>query len=412
MPEKDTIILTTFACHPQMGSEPGHGWGLLLTAAKLAEKRNLNCICLTLPRYIQVISDELALLNLLHRVQLVAVQIPTAVDVPKNGLLLRIGYVFYCLRANQIIRGYDENRIRVIHHSNYASEVLPNPIPRKMFRNALRIIGPIGSSQNLRVSRILIRDSKDVLIFVMDTAKFVASRILFRTFVDSGMKVIFNSELIKRNILGKKNSRQTQSIKRQEVCPSLFLENSPKTKNRKTEHEANHKVAIISVLNRRKKVDFALEALNFIDLKNLHCDIYGDGPEKERLQKLSARLKIDSKITWKGTVDRAELRGLLPTYDAILHPSVREGASTITGEAIVAGIPIVVFDGTGAAGTLEYVGLTDSVVSTRVVKNKKELVEAFSDVLLSVLGMKWESGNPFGAEHVGHEMMKWYEIVE
>lgn len=412
MPEKNTIILTTFACHPQTGSEPGHGWGLLLNAAKIAEKKNLNCICLTLPRYIQVISDELDLQNLLHKVQLVAVPIPTALDVPKNGFLLRIGYVFYCLRANKIIRGYDENRIRVIHHINYASEVLPNPIPRKKFRNAVRIIGPLGSSQNLRVSRMLIRDSKDVLIFIMDTAKFVASRTLFRTFVDSGTKVIFSSELIRRNILGKGNLRRINSTNRRDVCPSLFIENLPKTKTRKTEQGVTHKVAIVSVLYRRKKVEFALEALNFINLKNLHCDIYGDGPEKESLQKVSERLKIDSKITWKGSINRAEFRALLPTYDAILHPSVREGASTITGEAIVAGIPIVVFDGTGAAGTLEHVGLTESVVSTSVVKNRRELVEEFSNVLLSVLGMKWERRNPFGTKAVRHQMMNWYNLVE
>jgi glycosyltransferase involved in cell wall biosynthesis len=406
------IIFTTYACHPKMGSEPGHGWGLLLVATKIAEKNNLICVCLTIPRYIKPISEELRRLNLLHCIELVAVPIPKTFDVPKNGFLLRIGFIIFSYRARRVITKFDEEDIKVIHHSNYASEVLPNPIPRKKFRNSLRVIGPIGSSQNLRVSRILIRDFRDLFIFLMDSAKFFLSRFLFRMFVDSNTKVVFNSKLIQRKVLGKKKLEQMRKTELQSVFPSICLEDSIASNLRESENSTGYKVAIVSVLNRRKKIDFALEVLSSLNIQNLHCDIYGDGPERENLQKMSVKLNIESKISWKGTIDREELRDLLASYDAILHPSVREGASTITGEAIVAGVPIVVFDGTGAAGTLEHVGLFKTIVSTRLVRSRSELVKAFSSVLLSVLGMKLQNRNPFSPELFGSEMTKWYELGE
>ena len=412
MTQKKIIVITTYACHPQMGSEPGHGWGFLLTAARLAASHDLKCICFTLPRFIKPIEDELNRLNLMQSVELIPVPIPLYFDKPENGMLLRIGYIFWCSRARRMIKKLNQSQVRIIHHANYASEILPNPIPRRRFKNTLRIIGPFGSTQNLLVSKILIRDFRDILIFIMDFLKAVLSRLLFRFFVSSKTKVIFNSESILRKLRGEKESLKIEKSKLSLVYPSIILDNSKETRTQLRTQSGSYHLAIVSVFNRRKKIDFALEVLKEINLDNFHCDIYGVGPERKNLQRLSSRLNLESRITWKGTIDRAELRNSLPKYDAILHPSVREGASTITGEAIVAGSPIVVFEDTGSAGTLEFIGLNQWIVPTRLARNRNELISNFVAVLLRVLGKRIDVGNPFNPEILQHEVAKWYELVE
>ena len=311
-----------------------------------------------------------------------------------------------------MIKKLNQSQVRIIHHANYASEILPNPIPRRRFKNTLRIIGPFGSTQNLLVSKILIRDFRDILIFIMDFLKAVLSRLLFRFFVSSKTKVIFNSESILRKLRGEKESLKIEKSKLSLVYPSIILDNSKETRTQLRTQSGSYHLAIVSVFNRRKKIDFALEVLKEINLDNFHCDIYGVGPERKNLQRLSSRLNLESRITWKGTIDRAELRNSLPKYDAILHPSVREGASTITGEAIVAGSPIVVFEDTGSAGTLEFIGLNQWIVPTRLARNRNELISNFVAVLLRVLGKRIDVGNPFNPEILQHEVAKWYELVE
>lgn len=410
MTQKKLIVFTTYACHPQLGSEPGHGWGFLLIAARLAGLHGLKCICFTLSRFIEPIQNELERLDLLQNVELVSVPIPAYFDKPENGFLLRIGYIIWCSRTRNLIKKLSQSQVQIIHHTNYASEVLPNPIPRRTFESALRIIGPLGSTQNLRVSKILIRDFRDVLIFFMDFLRSALSRVLFGFFVSSKTKVIFNSETLLRKLRGREKISNTKISRLSLVYPSIILNDSKEMRNQKHSPSGVYHVAIVSVFNRRKKVDFALEVLKQINLTNFYCDIYGVGPEHENLRKISTRLNLESIVTWKGMVARAELRNALAKYDAILHPSVREGASTITGEAIVAGIPIVVFEDTGAASTLNFIGMNQWIVPTKKARNRNELILRFAAVLLKVLGRRVDYGNPFSPEKLQNEVEKWYEL--
>ena len=43
----------------------------------------------------------------------------------------------------------------------------------------------------------------------------------------------------------------------------------------------------------------------------------------------------------------------------LIHPSAREGASSIVGEATAAGLPVVCFAGTGAASVLDTAGTSE-----------------------------------------------------
>jgi glycosyltransferase involved in cell wall biosynthesis len=350
------------------------------------------------------------LLNLSKTVEILGVPIPKIFDAPSNGFLLRIGYIYWSFKTRRVIKNMDYSEIKLIHHTNYSSEVLPNPLPKRNFGSFKTIVGPLGSTQNLKLSRILVRDNLDFLILFMDTLKVFTSRLLFNLFVTKQTQVIVNSEVIANQIYPQKKKNLKIEDSSLVVYPSLILEETKPTQEYVLGSKTSPKFVIVGVFNRRKKIDFALEVLANLQFPEFHCDIYGEGPEEERLKKYAVELGLTEQISWKGTIDRETLRSLLPSYDAVLHPSVREAASTITGESIIAGVPILGFEGTGLAGTMSLHGLTRYLVSIPNGASKSTLVENFVQKLHESVGTRIEIGNPFSLELVQAEVSRWYEL--
>ena len=408
---RNSIVLTTYACHPKMGSEPAHGWGFLLIASRLAVQHNLKCVCITLPRYVEPIKTEMHNLNLSKNVEILAVPIPKIFDAPTNGFLLRIGYIVWSLKTRRFLKKMDNSKIKVIHHLNYSSEVLPNTLPKRNIGPIKKIVGPLGSTQNLKLSRLLVKDYLDWLILFMDNLKVLMSRFLFSLFMPKDAHVIANNELIVNQIYSHKAKNIKLKNRSLKVYPSLILEDTKPAQEYFLESRDSLKFVIVGVFNRRKKIDFALEVLANFRFANFHCDIYGEGPEEANLKKFAQQLGISEKISWKGTIDRDTLRSLLPSYNAVLHPSVREGASTITGESIIAGVPIIGFEGTGLAGTMSLYGLNRYLVSTSKIANRSKLIESYVQKLNESVTSRINIGNPFALEIVQVEVSRWYEIV-
>ena len=407
---RNSIVLTTYACHPKRGSEPGHGWGFLLIASRLAAQHNFKCVCITLPRYVEPIKTEMHKLNLSRNIEILAVSIPRIFDAPTNGFLLRLGYIVWCLKTRRVIKKMDYSKIKAIHHVNYSSEVLPYPLPKRNIYPIKKIIGPLGSTQNLNVSRLLVKDYLDWLILFMDTTKVIISRLLFTLFVPKDVHVIANNDLIVNQIYSQRVKNKKLKNRSLRVYPSLILEDTKPAKENFLDSRDSLRFIIVGVFNRRKKIDFAIEALANFSTANFHCDIYGEGPEEENLKKFAGKLGISEKISWKGTIDRDTLRSLLPSYNAVLHPSVREAASTITGESIIAGVPIIGFEGTGLAGTMSLYGLNRYLVSTSKITKRSTLIESYVQKLNESVNSRISIGNPFAVEIVQAEVSRWYEI--
>lgn len=404
------IVLTTYACHPNYGSEPGHGWGFLLVAVKLAALQNLKCICITLPKYVKPISDEINTLKLENSLEIIPIDTLRIFDIPSNGFLLRLGYVLWCLKARRVINKMDYSTIRVIHHINYSSEVLPNSLPKSRTDGVKKVLGPLGSSQNLYLSMLLVKSALDLVILLIDSFKILLSKFLHRIYVTMDVFVVVNSENIANHIYSESNKIKKTMNKTLAIYPSLILPDIKSSNLVTLNRDCSYNFAIVGVFNRRKKIDFALEVLAYLEGLDFHCDIYGEGPEGEKLREYATKLGISKKVSWKGTVPRESLRILLPAYDLLLHPSVREGASTITGESIIAGVPIIGFEGTGMAGTMRLHGLTQYLVPTSNIRSRQQLIEAYSRKVYSALGGRICVGNPFSLEIVLSQVSGWYEF--
>jgi glycosyltransferase involved in cell wall biosynthesis len=98
---------------------------------------------------------------------------------------------------------------------------------------------------------------------------------------------------------------------------------------------------------RGKGVDVLLEALARVRVP-FECVIFGDGSARAHCEKLSRKLRLDDRVTFKGYVPQEELRGYFQDASLAVMSSVWPEPFGAAGlEAMRHGLPVVAFDAGG-----------------------------------------------------------------
>ncbi len=93
-----------------------------------------------------------------------------------------------------------------------------------------------------------------------------------------------------------------------------------------------------------KRVDLLIEAFSEIAREGAVLKIVGDGPEKEKLERLAAKLGVEKKVEFTGFLKKDELYGLIKGSKALVIPSEREGFAIIVVEAMALGVPVAALE--------------------------------------------------------------------
>ena len=132
------------------------------------------------------------------------------------------------------------------------------------------------------------------------------------------------------------------------------------------------------LLRHYKGVDVLLRALPLIG-RAATLTVAGDGPEREKLQRLCERLGLDSSVRFLGRVPDADLPGLYRSHDIFVLPAVSpaEAFGQVLVEAMLSGLPCVTTElGTGTSFVVQD-QVTGRVVTPRSVRS---LAEALRDL--------------------------------
>ena len=118
-----------------------------------------------------------------------------------------------------------------------------------------------------------------------------------------------------------------------------------------------------------KNIDVVVEAFARFSARRPEytLDIVGDGPAKDHIERLAARLGVGDRVRMRGFMDRAALGRIYRDYDAFLTASTIETQGIVLLEAMAAGLPIVAVRalavpelvGEGRAGVLVQPGDVD-----------------------------------------------------
>lgn len=114
---------------------------------------------------------------------------------------------------------------------------------------------------------------------------------------------------------------------------------------------ADGRVRLLSAgqLIRRKGVDLLVEACAALPPTGWRLDVFGDGPERPRLERLTASRGLRDHVAFHGTVPHAALLGRLRSADCVVLPSRFDGWGMLVSESLSVGTPAICTAGCGAA---------------------------------------------------------------
>jgi glycosyltransferase involved in cell wall biosynthesis len=102
-------------------------------------------------------------------------------------------------------------------------------------------------------------------------------------------------------------------------------------------------------LIRWKGAAVAVRALAQPPLRRWALDVYGEGEERRRLERLSARLGVGDRVRFHGQADRQEVLRAFAEADVLVLPSLNDSAGWVVAEAAAAGCPTVCLERGGPA---------------------------------------------------------------
>jgi glycosyltransferase involved in cell wall biosynthesis len=131
------------------------------------------------------------------------------------------------------------------------------------------------------------------------------------------------------------------TVLRNGVDLTLF---SPKDRQAARDHWGVGGPTLLSVgqLIERKGHHLIIEAL--VGLPHVSLLIAGDGPERERLNRVAESCGVASRVRFLGRVNHADLPGLYSAADLLVLASSREGWANVLLEAMACGTPVAATD--------------------------------------------------------------------
>jgi len=149
---------------------------------------------------------------------------------------------------------------------------------------------------------------------------------------------------------------------------------------RMEDHDAKLELIFVGGLVPRKACDLALRgAVPLLQRDVAHFTVVGDGPERNRLEKLVMSLGIENAVSFPGWLPHAETLNQLRSADVFVFPSLRDNGAGVVFEALACGAVPVVAD-FGGPGDIVYPDVGFKVAMT----NESDVVAQMQEVLIKL----------------------------
>jgi len=358
MLKKDkTVLLVAYACEPNQTSEPGVGWNFSKEISK-----SYNTIVLTRENNRKVIEESNR-----TNATFIYYDLPTFFMKLKKKTPMGAQWYYalwqwgaYRYAKNYILKS--EASVDLLHHLNFANIWLspPSYLVKKPF-----VWGPIGGGDYIPAKFFGSLNFKSI---AQESAYFLINQISRFSILAFWTRkktnaFLFRTESTKNNF-PKMNGKIFQTISE---TASVTAEYHPKL--------ASKTINAICVgrLIYFKGFMLAVKGFHaFLDNGGQgELEIFGDGPEKERIAEYIKQNNLEKKIHLKGFVDNSEIKRKMKEASVLLHPSFREGGSWSIMEAMSFGMPVICLNTSGPKDmvTKKCGVLINLVSSEQIVKS-------------------------------------------
>lgn len=407
------VVVSAFSAMPGAGSEPGVGWLFTKLCTELVAPCNGHVWLFTEESQADVIMKMLKSIGLEKSVTICTTGF-RGISRLRNKTPRLAYLIWWSVSLRPLHRLAKSHKVDVYHHVTFSSEFLPPLLP-KSSKGAVRVWGPVGSSGRADIAwatsasfgdrvaaagQWLRRRLSAISMFVWSRHYDVIVTTTSQVLSEQTRHVLVN-RLFKRVF-----SRPNFAVNRNDSGGARVISAAAAGRTL-----VGAQLVVVGVLQRRKRVDLAIEALADPRLRNLHLTIFGDGPDRQSLAELSRRLGIEDRVSFLGWRDPATVAKAVHAARALLHPSIREGSPWAVLEAIELGTPVVCFRGVGSSGVLNFFRAPGVVVEAVKPTKRSDVVRAFADGVVDCLRIEQGAeGERISESDLQRELAKWYEF--
>lgn len=335
------VIASAYACEPEKGSEPGVGWNWAKQIARFHEvwiitrKNNRPGIEAALAK------------DAIPNAHWIYIDLPRWASFwKKNRRGIHLYYYLWqiCayLRARKLHR---EIRFDLAHHLTFVNYWMPSfmfllPIPF--------IWGPVGGGESApRCFWSNLSPRGTAYEWLRHCAQRIGELDPFVKLSARRAAFVLTTTNETKGRLQKLGARRVSLVSQ----VGLTAKELSELGNLPTRHRGVFRVFSVGTLLHLKGFDLALMAFARFHAKHPQCEywLFGDGPERTRLQKMANQLGVGDVVRFFGAVPRATLFNSLQEADVLLHPALHDSGGYASIEAMAAARPVICLDLGGPA---------------------------------------------------------------
>ncbi len=331
------VLISAYSCWPRQGSEPGAGWAWTAAATRDHEVWLLTHTG-NAPAIDALRAADPRLAARLHPVYR---HNPRALQwLRRAGPLRFLYYIAWqlgtCRRTARALHARLE--FHVAHHVTFAADWAPAgvaAVPGLPF-----VWGPVGGSASRGSLLLWVRLGWPVLLSELLRAALLIP-----------LRCIVGRSLARRAaVVVGQNEDVAEAFDPVPVViePHVALESLDHSPSARPAEEAPRAIWAGRLLG-WKGLRLALAALRRPEAADWQLDIYGDGPERRRLERLTGKWGLGARVRFHGRRSRVEVRQAMARAAVMLFPSVHDAAGWSVAEALDAGCPVVALRAAGPA---------------------------------------------------------------
>lgn len=355
-----TVVLVAFAANPEMSSETGIGWLYVRQALRHLKSVHFN-------GKIYIICNERSASSIREpiriefsdcvRFEIVGIGMPRSLTfLETNPQLTRIEYLVWNRMAKHRLR-----RVRgggdviLAQHVTFATEMLPTPIS-VLKHSSFNVWGPVGAAGDSNVYKIPPISKYSRKELKTQRARDVLASLAIRAFGRRVSLAVAQNKTVEARFtragfdcITFPNVIVNEQLRR--IAADTAKTPMPLQKDRLELVCVGHQIA-------RKRFEIAIAALNEHPLADARLTLIG-APlpgSPNYLPAVAEELGVSDRVIFAGKLPRSEVLLRMCQSDVLVHPSAREGASGVVGEATTVGLPVFCFAGTGASSVLDASG--------------------------------------------------------
>ena len=332
------IFVSAYACEPDLGSEIGVGWHWVLEMSK-----HFDIWVLTRESNRHNIEPWIASHPEYQDIHWLYYDWPKWARFWKKGLRgVRTYYNLWQLSTNKIVkRTMQDNNIRIFHHLTYGNVLWK---VSKYGQKQFFVWGPVGGLESIPSEFSNKYDLKNRIV------ELIRRRMASLAHFNSGFKkrcrnadlILCKTEITRKFIPDKFADKAL-------LFTDVAADATPRVYNKAVKDGGVTEFITVGRLDAWRGFDLIIEATEAAIRENdqIHVTILGDGSDRTRLEKIVKQKSLHNYISMPGKVSMDDYRKRMSESDAVINAALKEGAVTVSFDAMSMGLPLICIDTTG-----------------------------------------------------------------